>query len=177
MANGINVSMVLTVPVLDEQTAQSFYRSTIKDMVNELGIAERLFNRQTATWSSKSQPIWERELPKFTGNEIVASVLTKSKPFIWVNNPRRPGKATFSTDYKPKTKPRKAGSGPGAGKVLRRGREGKKIKKVTPREIYLRVEELRQDKYVKRASKEVIRDFNRYFRSTKRSRIKVIRVI
>jgi hypothetical protein len=172
----IGMTITITAPDFRTMSPESFFFSSIKSMEKELDIANNLFDRQTKTWTSKSKPEWERTPAKFEDGTLSASIGTSSVPFVWVNLPRKPGRATFSHDYRPKTRPRKLGSGRGAGQIYYRGRDAKPIKKVTPRMAHERVAEVRQEKYAKRTSKAVIRDFNHYFRTTGQ-RVRVVRVL
>jgi hypothetical protein len=171
----MGITLFISAPDFEDVTALDLLKFTTRTTNEELEIIERMFNRQTATWSAKSQPEWRTEKTRIVGTDgnLFASIKTNSTPFVFVNVPRKSGRAVFSKNYKPKTRPRKIGSGPGAGWV--KGGVGKQFK-FTPREVEHRIAEVRQPKFTKKATKTVIQDFNRLFRLSKR-RVKAVQIL
>lgn len=103
------------------------YQEISKELVRESEIWERMFNRATSTWSMRSKPKFERKPVGMVGGSGMSShgvismtLESSSKPWIWVEGgTRRRYKAVMSSDYRPKTRRRTVGSGPGAGYMLK----------------------------------------------------------
>lgn len=156
---GLVLTVRMQVPRI-HQNIITAWPQTSRVVEKEVGIITRMFQRTHKTWSH--QPSWH-DLPLHISREgggITSAVATNDIVYVWVNHPRKPGRAAFSRDYKPKTKPRTIGSGQGKGRVIARGNRAPALKKVTPREFDLEIQERRQQptKFVRKAMRAVRND-------------------
>lgn len=172
------IEFIFDYPDLEEFVNSTImFRETLRTMYEELFIMERLFGRQTATWRHK--PDWKYYVPRLKTGDLEGKLETDSVPFVWVNEKRKnPGRVLMSKDYRPKTKPRTLGSGPGAGRVLKRGRHAPYKKSFVPREAEYVVAERRQKAFAKKASEALVKDFNRYMRGKgRKQKVQVISIL
>lgn len=155
----------------------AIYYEIAKELERESQIWRRMFDRATATWTPSSKPRWNTRRVGFgrgvnfsragisrpirtgmnsmSGGEMSITLESSSKPWIWVEaGTDRRYKGIVSSDWRPKTRPRVIGSGPGAGRLLA-VQVGNWVPGITPRDVRFVIEERRRLQFARNMARRI----------------------
>ncbi len=149
----------------------AFFGYIVKALDDEMAIMQRMFNRLTEDW--RHQPRWTVSKTKRQGQDIRYTLWTKNTPFVWVSGGHSGGRVALSKDYIIRTRHKHLRSKPRGGRVLARGMIAPKKKAVRARRFELRVVELREKAFQKKAGAAFWKGAKRLMRPRKKRKIKI----
>ena len=152
----------LTIPILSP--SDPFAPGLVEVMEREMDIMERMFGKVTDPWDSSDQPEWAKEISA-DANDLVGTIFTRDKPFLWVEAGTSGGRVTFSQDYRPRTRKGVLGSRAKKGRVVAKGRGSPR--NTAARDFRFLVAERRQRNFTKAMDKSILRSANKFFRGTR----------
>jgi len=149
LATSIGMTVIIDVPDFSDISTK-IYKKIGRQIEKELDKMENALKPAYKTWSSKSKPEWKKSFgdPRrivnaggsfnvegfsFVHDEFAGTLSTTSTPFVFVEGGTVGGRARFSSDYRPMTRPRIVNSRARRGSVV--GGVGPQIRGITARDF------------------------------------------